>query len=95
MDTRLKELLDLHANGMAEELQAIEPILRKIAEDDGMMHVARLEAKQLLKSAKPDVSTAKPIGSATLKILPTARSHADFRQLRIKTVLNRYRTEVA
>ena len=60
MDTRLKELVDLHANGMAEELQAIEPILRKIADDDGVMHMARLQAKQLLKSTNPDASTSKP-----------------------------------
>lgn len=53
MDSRLKELVDLHANGMAEEMDAIEPILRKIAEDDGMMHMARIEAKQLLKSTNP------------------------------------------
>lgn len=63
MDTRLKELVDLHANGMADELQAIEPILRKIADDDGMMHMARIQAKQLLKSMNPDVSTAKPVGT--------------------------------
>jgi hypothetical protein len=60
MDTRLKELVDLHASGMAEELHAIEPILRKIADDDGILHVARLEAKQLLKSTSPQLSTSKP-----------------------------------
>lgn len=60
MDARLKELVDLHANGMAEELQAIEPILRQIADDDGVMHVARLQAKQLLKSTNPEASTSKP-----------------------------------
>ena len=59
MDTRLKELVDLHASGMAEELQAIEPILRKIADDDAMLHVARLQAKQLLKSTNPQASTSK------------------------------------
>ena len=63
MDTRLKELVDLRANGMAEELQAIEPILRKIADDDGVMHVARLQAKQLLKSTNPTIVTAKPENS--------------------------------
>jgi len=60
MDARLKELIDLKNNGQVEELQAIEPILRKIAEDDGMMHVARLEAKQLLKSAGQETPTPKP-----------------------------------
>jgi hypothetical protein len=63
MDTRLKELVDLRANGMAEELQSIEPILRKIAEDDGVMHLARLEAKQLLKSTNSAVVTARPESS--------------------------------
>ena len=57
MDTRLKELVDLKSNGQAEELQAIEPILRKIADDDNMMHMARLQARQLLKAAGP---AAKP-----------------------------------
>jgi hypothetical protein len=60
MDTRLKELTDLRANGSAEELQTIEPILRKIADDEGMMHMARLEARQLLKSATQDPAAAKP-----------------------------------
>ena len=50
MDTRLKELADMQASGYAEELQAIEPILRKIADDPNLMHIARLEARQLLKS---------------------------------------------
>jgi hypothetical protein len=59
MDTRLKELVDLHANGMAEELQAIEPILRKIADDDSVMHMARIEARQLLKSTNPAAATSK------------------------------------
>jgi hypothetical protein len=59
IDARLKELLDLRASGMADEIQIIEPILRKIADDDEIMHVARLEAQQLLKSAGPEVVPAK------------------------------------
>ncbi len=51
MDTCLNELTDLQASGMAEQLQAIEPILQKIANDSDVMHIARLEARQLLKSA--------------------------------------------
>jgi hypothetical protein len=51
MDKRLQELTDLHANGMAEEMQAIAPILRKIADDADVMNIAREQAKQLLKSA--------------------------------------------
>jgi hypothetical protein len=60
MDTRLKELADLRASGMAEELQVIEPILRKIADDDAILHVARLQAKQLLKSTNPKASLPQP-----------------------------------
>jgi hypothetical protein len=63
MDTRLKELVDLQSNGQAEELQAIEPILRKIAEDDNMMHMARLQARQLLKAASPDAAASKPLAN--------------------------------
>ena len=63
MDTRLKELVDLKNNGQAEELQAIEPILRKIADDDNVLHVARLQAKQLLKSVNPDATASRPADS--------------------------------
>jgi hypothetical protein len=63
MDTRLKELTDLQASGMVEELQAIEPILRKIADDPNLMHIARLEAKQLLKSAGLGATAANPASS--------------------------------
>lgn len=57
MDSRLKELVDLHASGMADEMHVIEPILSKIADDDSILHVARLEAKQLLKSTSTQVTT--------------------------------------
>ena len=59
MDKRLQELTDLRATGMVDELQIIQPILQKIADDDNVMHVARLEAKQLLKAASPDASAPK------------------------------------
>jgi len=59
MDARLKELVDLKSNGQAEEMQAIEPILRKIADDENVMHVARLQAKQLLKSAGQETAAPK------------------------------------
>lgn len=60
MDARLKELVDLHASGMVDELQIIEPILRKIADDDDVMHVARLQAKQLLKSTNSKAPASQP-----------------------------------
>ena len=51
MDAQLKELIDAQAAGFAVEIQAIEPILTKIANDPNLMHIARVEARQLLKSA--------------------------------------------
>ncbi len=50
LDARLKELENLRANHYAEELNAIEPILRKIADDPNMMHISRQAAQQLLGS---------------------------------------------
>lgn len=50
IDARLKSLQDLQASHYVEELQAIEPILQKIASDPNMMHINRLTAKQLLSS---------------------------------------------
>ncbi|MGB8768284.1 MAG: hypothetical protein WCC92_01610 [Candidatus Korobacteraceae bacterium] len=49
IDTRLKELERLRANRNAEELNAIEPILRKIADDPDMMHISRQAAQSLLR----------------------------------------------
>jgi hypothetical protein len=51
MDDRLKSLQDMQASHFVEELQAIEPILQKIAADPNMMNIARVTAKQLLNSA--------------------------------------------
>ena len=51
MDDRLKSLQDMQASHFVEELQAIEPILQKIAADPNVMHIARMTAKQLLNSA--------------------------------------------
>jgi hypothetical protein len=51
MDDRLKSLQDMQASHFVEELQAIEPILQKIAGDPNLMNIARVTAKQLLNSA--------------------------------------------
>jgi hypothetical protein len=51
MDAQLKDLIDTQSSGFALEIQAIEPILTKIANDPNLMHIARVEARQLLKSA--------------------------------------------
>jgi hypothetical protein len=51
MDDRLKSLQDMQASHFVEELQAIEPILQKIAADPNLMNIARVTAKQLLNSA--------------------------------------------
>ena len=50
METRLKELEELKANHYAEELDAIAPILRKIANDPNMMNISRQAAQHLLAS---------------------------------------------
>jgi hypothetical protein len=51
MDDRLKSLQDMQASHFVEELQAIEPILQKIAADPNLMNIARITAKQLLNAA--------------------------------------------
>ena len=53
MDDRLKSLQEMQASHYAEELQAIEPILQKIASDPNIMHISRVTAKQLLNSFNP------------------------------------------
>ncbi len=50
MDKRVRELEQLQANGEVEELAAIEPILRKIADDPNLMRITRQSAKHLLKT---------------------------------------------
>jgi len=50
MDARLKELEDIRANHYVEELNAIAPILRKIADDPDMMHISRQAAQHLLRT---------------------------------------------
>jgi hypothetical protein len=64
MDTRLKELGDLRANHYAEELNAIAPVLRKIADDPNMMHISRQTAQQLLRTlngpGQPNETPAQP-----------------------------------
>ena len=56
LDARLNSLQEMQASHFAEELQAIEPILQKIASDPNMMHINRVTAKQLLKSIGPTVA---------------------------------------
>jgi hypothetical protein len=53
MDARLQALQESQASHYVEELQAIEPILQKIAADPNMMHISRMAAKQLLKTLGP------------------------------------------
>jgi hypothetical protein len=53
IDATLKSLQDMQASHYVEEMQAIEPILQKIASDPNMMHINRVTAKQLLNSAGP------------------------------------------
>ncbi len=60
LDARLYSLQQMQDGHFAEELQAIEPILQKIANDPNMMHINRVAAKQLLKSVGPTVAPSQP-----------------------------------
>ncbi len=60
LDAGLYSLQEMQASHFAEELQAIEPILQKIANDPNMMHINRVTAKQLLKSIGPAVAPNLP-----------------------------------
>ncbi len=48
MNQLLRELEDLQAGHQVEELNAIEPMLRKIASDPDLMHITRQSAQHLL-----------------------------------------------
>jgi len=50
LNARLRELADLQANHYAVELNAIAPILRKIADDPNTMHISSQTAQQLLRT---------------------------------------------
>jgi len=50
LDQLLHELEDLQAGHQVEELTAIEPMLRKIADDANLMHISRESAQHLLKT---------------------------------------------
>lgn len=67
MDKRIRELEQLQAEGNVEELGAIEPILRKIADDPNLMHISRQSAKHLLKIAATGTTAAamQPPASAS------------------------------
>jgi len=63
MDDRLKSLQDMQNSHFVEELQAIGPVLQKIASDPSMMNISRVTAKQLLNVAYPGgtrIQTASP-----------------------------------
>jgi hypothetical protein len=60
IDARLHSLQDMQDSHYVEELQAIEPILQKIAADPNMMHINRVTARQLLKSIGPSVGSSAP-----------------------------------
>ncbi|MFZ0912454.1 MAG: hypothetical protein WBQ76_09535 [Candidatus Korobacteraceae bacterium] len=61
MDARLKELEDMRADHHVEELNAIAPILRKIADDPNMMHISRQAAQDLLRTLSgPGQANATP-----------------------------------
>jgi hypothetical protein len=61
MDARLRELADLQANHNVEELNAIAPVLRKIADDPNLMHITRQTSQQLLRSLKAPGHGNEPV----------------------------------
>ena len=50
MNETLRKLEELQAGHQVDELSAIEPVLRKIANDSGLMHISRETAQHLLKT---------------------------------------------
>ena len=58
LDARLRELQELQSSKFAEELNAIRPILQKIASDPNTMHISRETAQQLLRSLPAAPETA-------------------------------------
>jgi hypothetical protein len=64
MEARLKQLEDMRADHHVEELNAIAPILGKIADDPDMMHISRQAAQQLLRTlsgpGQPNATPARP-----------------------------------
>jgi hypothetical protein len=50
LDQLLHEMKDLQAGHQIEELSAIEPMLRKIADDPNLMHISQQSAQHLLKA---------------------------------------------
>jgi len=48
VDAEMRKLEEAAKDGRAAELQAIEPLLSKIANDSGMMNITRRRAEQLL-----------------------------------------------
>ena len=60
LDARLHSLQDMQTSHFAEELQAIEPILQKIANDPNTMHINQVTARQLLKSIGLTLPSSSP-----------------------------------
>lgn len=50
LNARLRELAELQASHYAEELNAIAPILRRIADDPNTMHISSQTARRLLRT---------------------------------------------
>jgi hypothetical protein len=60
LDARLHSLQEMKASHFAEEIQAIEPILQKIANDPNMMHINQVTARQLLRSIGSTLPASAP-----------------------------------
>ncbi|MGO9516874.1 MAG: hypothetical protein ACLPND_07520 [Candidatus Korobacteraceae bacterium] len=59
LDQRLRELEELQAGHQVEELTAIEPMLRKIADDPNLMHISRQSAQHLLKTISASTTASQ------------------------------------
>lgn len=59
MNQTLRDLEELQASHLVEEVSAIEPILRKIANDPSLMNISRRSAQRLLKANGLPVATSQ------------------------------------
>jgi hypothetical protein len=55
LDRELKTLVRLDKDNQLAELQVISPTLERIANDEGVMNIARQKARQLLERSRPVV----------------------------------------
>jgi len=57
VDAELRRMEEAQSHKELLELQAVEPVLRRVANDSSVLHVARLRADKLLARIEPPVET--------------------------------------